>query len=148
MDAQATVPRVRWRVLDDGLEPPERAHPTDAGVDLRSVVDAVIEPGRRVLVGTGVAVAIPPGWVGLVCPRSGRAARDGLTITNAPGVVDSDYRGEVKVILQATATPVEVARGDRIAQLVVVPCHLGEWQRVDDLDETPRGGGGHGSTGR
>jgi dUTP pyrophosphatase len=148
MHAQSAAPSVFCKALDTELEPPSRAHPNDAGVDLRSTVDAAIPAGGRVVVGTGVAVAIPVGWVGLVCPRSGLAAHEGLTITNAPGVVDSDYRGEIKVILQATDHAVTIDRGDRIAQLVVVPCHLGEWIRVDDLDDTTRGAGGHGSTGR
>ena len=142
------LPSVLVKVLDTGLEAPSRAHPTDAGVDLRATVDVTVPAGGRVLVPTGVAVAVPVGWVGLVCPRSGLASKQGLTITNAPGVVDSDYRGEVLVILQATDGPVDVARGDRIAQLVVVPCLLGAWVEVEDLDDTERGAGGHGSTGR
>jgi dUTP pyrophosphatase len=147
MHAQSEAPSVFYKVLDTGIDPPSRAHPTDAGVDLRSTADVIVEPGERAVVGTGIAVAIPDGWAGLVAPRSGLAAHRGLTITNAPGVVDSGYRGEVKVILQATAERITIGRGDRIAQLVIVPCHLGTWTFVDDLDDTERGEGGHGSTG-
>jgi dUTP pyrophosphatase len=148
MDAQSALPSVAVKVLDPGIDPPSRAHASDAGVDLRSTVDVVVPPGQRRVVPTGVAVAIPVGWAGLVCPRSGLAAKEGVTITNAPGVVDSDYRGEVMVILQATDREVTVRRGDRIAQMVVVPCLLGAWEHVDELDDTERGAGGHGSTGR
>jgi dUTP pyrophosphatase len=147
MHAQSEAPSVFCKVLDPGIDPPSRAHASDAGVDLRSTVDIVVEPGARAVIGTGVAVAVPDGWVGLVAPRSGLAAHQGVTITNAPGIVDSGYRGEVKVILQATDGRISVARGERIAQLVIVPCHLGTWTYVDDLDDTERGTGGHGSTG-
>lgn len=148
MDAHSGPPSVFCQVLDAGLEPPARAHPTDAGVDLRSTIDVTLEPGERRLVPTGVAVAIPVGWVGLVAPRSGLAARHGLTITNAPGIVDSDYRGEVMATLQATSEQVTVSRGDRIAQLVVVPCLTAPLVLVDELDPTDRGAAGFGSTGR
>jgi dUTP pyrophosphatase len=147
MHAQSAAPSVFCKVLDTGIAPPSRAHANDAGVDLRSTVDVVVQPGERSVVGTGIAVAIPDGWAGLVTPRSGLAAHHGLTVTNAPGVVDSGYRGEVKVILQATSEPVTITRGDRIAQMVIVPCHLEPWTYVDDLDDTARGSGGHGSTG-
>lgn len=148
MDAIPPAPSVMCRILDPGIEPPVRAHANDAGVDLRSTVDVTLEPGERALVPTGVAVSIPVGWVGLLCPRSGLATSLGLTITNAPGVVDSDYRGELQVTLQATSEPVSIRRGERIGQMVVVPCHVGAWTFVDELDETRRGAGGFGSSGR
>lgn len=137
---------VTFTCADPALRP-TRAHATDAGVDLRAAVDVEIAAGQRTLVPTGVRVAVPEGWVGLCCPRSGLATRHGLTLTNAPGVIDSDYRGEVQVLCQATSEPVVLRRGERIAQLVVVPVHLGAWQEVDDLPATDRGAGGFGSTG-
>ena len=140
---------LRVRRLDGGLPLPVRAHPTDAGIDLHAAHDCELEPGHRALVGTGVAVAIPAGYVGLVHPRSGLAARAGLSIVNAPGTVDAGYRGEIKVNLVNLdpAEPVRVGRGDRIAQLLVQRVELWDVVEVDELDETARGEGGHGSTG-
>lgn len=141
------VPLVR---LDDGLPAPAYRHPGDAGLDLRAIADAHIPPGERVVLGTGVAVAIPDGYAGLVTPRSGLAASAGLGIVNAPGVVDAGYRGEIKVILvnHDPDKPVEIRRGDRIAQLVVVPVARVELAEVAELPSSARGVGGYGSTGR
>ncbi|MCD2189874.1 dUTP diphosphatase [Actinomycetospora soli] len=135
--------------LDPGLPPPERAHPDDAGLDLRTTVDVRIDPGERVLVGTGVAIALPPGHVGLVCARSGLAARHGIGLVNAPGVVDAGYRGEIRVCLvnHDRHAPVELHRGDRVAQLLVQRVELPTVRVVDALPGSTRGAGGFGSTG-
>lgn len=140
---------LRLRRLDPGLPPPERAHASDAGIDLFAAESVELEPGHRALVGTGVAVAIPLGFVGLVHPRSGLAVRAGLSIVNAPGTVDAGYRGEIKVNLinLDPAQPVTIERGDRIAQLLVQRVELWDVLEVDELDRTDRGEGGHGSTG-
>jgi len=133
---------------------PSRAHDGDAGVDLFSAHDIDLAPGERALVSTGVAVAIPHGMVGLVHPRSGLAARVGLSIVNSPGTIDAGYRGEVKISLinLDPATPINIRRGDRIAQLLVQRVELPELVEVDSFDEagladTTRGEGGHGSSG-
>ncbi len=121
-----------------------------AGMDLRADVaeDHVIPPGGRALIPTGIAVAIPPGYEGQVRPRSGLAIRAGVTCLNAPGTVDSDYRGEIRVVLANLGTePFVVARGDRIAQLVIAPVVRAVWEAVDVLDDTDRGPGGFGHTG-
>lgn len=135
--------------LDAGLPLPAYAHPGDAGADLYAAADARIEPGARAVVPTGVAIALPDGYVGLVHPRSGLAARLGVTVLNAPGTIDSGYRGEIMVILvnHDPAAPAVIARGDRIAQLVVQRVERAHFHRVDALDETARGAGRHGSTG-
>ncbi|AVZ39357.1 MULTISPECIES: dUTP diphosphatase [unclassified Dietzia] len=140
---------LRLRRLDTGLPVPSRAHPSDAGIDLYSAEDLVLEPGHRSLVGTGVSVAIPDGYAGLVHPRSGLAARAGLSIVNAPGTVDAGYRGEIKVNLVNLdpSEPVRIGRGDRIAQLLIQRVELWEVLEVDELDQTARGDRGHGSTG-
>ncbi|MDH2455087.1 dUTP diphosphatase [Corynebacterium bovis] len=143
---------LRVHRLDPDLPLPRRAHPGDAGLDLYSSEDLTLQPGQRELVGTGVAVALPTGTVGLVHPRSGRAWRDGLSIVNAPGTVDAGYRGEIKVCLinLDRVTPVTIARGDRIAQFVVQDVRLCEVEEVADaadLGESERGDGGHGSSG-
>jgi dUTP pyrophosphatase len=129
---------------------PSKAHDGDAGFDLYAVEPATIGPGERVSVGTGIALAIPDGWAGLVLPRSGLAARHGITLPNAPGLIDSGYRGEVRVLLLNTDTrePFEVAPGDRIAQLVLVRHESPELIEVESLEETVRGAGGFGSSGR
>jgi dUTP pyrophosphatase len=135
--------------LDPELPLPRRAHPGDAGVDLHAREATSLEPGAWAMVPTGVAVAIPEGHVGLVSPRSGLAARHGISVVNGPGVVDAGFRGEIHVILiNHGADQVEFARGDRIAQLVVVPILETEWESVDTLPDTPRGEGGFGSSGR
>lgn len=140
---------LRLHRVDPGLPLPVRAHPTDAGIDLFSAEGCELAPGQRALVGTGVAVAIPRGFVGLVHPRSGLAARAGLSIVNAPGTIDADYRGEIKVNLinLDRSEPVLIGRGDRIAQLLIQKVELWEVLEVDELDQTGRGTGGHGSTG-
>jgi dUTP pyrophosphatase len=137
------------RLSDDAREP-SRAHHGDAGYDLYAVERARLAPGERASVGTGIAVAIPDGCAGLVLPRSGLAARHGITIPNAPGLIDSGYRGEVRVLLlNADATqPFEVAPGDRIAQLLLVRHETPELIEVESLEETVRGVGGFGSSGR
>jgi dUTP pyrophosphatase len=137
------------RRLDPDLPLPAYAHPGDAGADLVAAEDAELAPGARAAVRTGIAVAIPQGYVGLVHPRSGLAARLGVTVLNAPGTVDAGYRGEVLVILvnHDREQTVKISRGDRIAQLVVQRVERAEFQVVDELDDTARGAGGTGSTG-
>lgn len=136
-------------VVDSPGQLPGYARPGDAGADLRSTLDVTIAPGQRVLVPTGVRIALPAGHVGLVTPRSGLAARTGLSIVNSPGVIDSGYRGEVLVCLVNLdpLEPIELAAGDRIAQLLVMPFVTADFTPVDALDETERGAGGYGSTG-
>jgi len=127
---------------------PRHAHDGDAGIDLFAREDVQIAPGEWLMAPTGIAVAIPRGYVGLVAPRSGLAARHGLGVVNGPGVVDSGYRGELKVILINHGTePLSLQRGDRIAQLVVVPVADQEFVEVDELPGSARGAGGFGSTG-
>jgi dUTP pyrophosphatase len=140
--------------LDRELPLPERAHDGDAGVDLYSAEDVELAPGHRALVCTGIAVAIPYGMVGLVHPRSGLAARVGLSIVNSPGTVDAGYRGEIKVALinLDPTTPIIIRRGDRIAQLLVQQVELPELVEVESFDDvglaqTSRGRFGHGSSG-
>jgi len=136
------------RRLDPDLPLPAYAHPGDAGADLVAAQDAELAPGARAAVPTGIAVAIPQGYVGLVPPRSGLPARLGVTVLNAPGTVDAGYRGEILVILvNHDREPVKISRGDRIAQLVVQRVERAVFHVVDELDDTPRGSGGHGSTG-
>ncbi len=127
---------------------PSYAHPGDAGLDLAAVEPVRLEPGERAAVPTGLAVAIPDGWVGLVHPRSGLARRHGLTVANAPGTIDAGYRGEVQVLLvNLGSEPVEVAAGERVAQLLLQEVGRARVIEVEDLDETVRGAGGFGSTG-
>ena len=128
---------------------PARTRRGDAGHDLRAVEPAEIAPGERALVPTGIAIALPPGTAGLVTPRSGLAANHGITLLNAPGLIDPNYRGEVRVVLHnAGQTPFAVEPGDRIAQLLLVPYWAPELQVVDALPETERGEAGFGSSGR
>lgn len=137
------------RRLDTGLPLPSYAHPGDAGADLCAAADVTLEPGERSLVPTGVALAIPDGWVGLVHPRSGLAAKHGISIVNAPGTVDAGYRGEILVNL-INLDPRDaftVRRGDRIAQLVVQQVARVEFLEVDSLEATSRGDTGHGASG-
>ena len=135
--------------LDDGATAPTRAHDTDAGLDLHALHPADIPPGGRELIGTGVHVSIPPGYVGMVCPRSGLAHNYGLTVLNAPGIIDAGYTGEIKVNLHNTEDrAVVLPSGARIAQLVITPTPDAQLVRVDRLDTTERGDNGHGSTGR
>jgi dUTP pyrophosphatase len=135
--------------LDDGLPLPRRAHPGDAGCDLYLTDDVDIGPGQRVVVGTGVCIALPDGYAGFVHPRSGLAATHGVTIVNAPGTVDAGYRGEIKVILLNTDSEhvVRFRRGDRIAQLVVQQVERPVFHEVTSLPGSQRSDGGHGSTG-
>ena len=129
---------------------PEYAHPGDAGADLRSAVDVVLEPGRRHTVPTGVSIALPDGYVAFVVPRSGLAARHGITIVNSPGTVDAGYRGEIQITMLNT-DPDEsfaIATGDRIAQLIVMPVSRARFVPVETLPGSQRGDGGFGSTGR
>ena len=142
---------LRFCVLDPRARLPTRANPGDAGLDLYALEPASIAPaGGRAAVGTGLAVEIPPGHAGLVLPRSGLAARTGVTLANAPGLVDPGYRGELRVLLLNTdpSQPFEVAAGDRIAQLVLTPLIEAEPLAVDELSATDRGDGGFGSSGR
>ena len=127
---------------------PSYAHPGDAGMDLRSVDDAVIPSGGRVLVHTGLVVNLPPGYEAQVRPRSGLALKSGVTVLNTPGTIDAGYRGEVGVILaNFGAEPFAVRKGDRIAQMVIAPVTFAEIVETDSIDETDRGAGGFGSTG-
>ncbi len=145
--------RVRFRRLDHagGLPLPAPASPGAAGLDLRAAIDGevALSPGRRLVVPTGFAVALPPGHEGQVRPRSGLAARHGVTVINAPGTIDSDYRGEIQVALVNLGDePLVLRRGDRIAQLVVAPVAAVVVEEVAELAGTERGDGGFGSTGR
>lgn len=128
---------------------PVYAHPGDAGADLVSTEAVRLEPGQRALVGTGVRIALPEGFVAFVVPRSGLAAKHGITIVNAPGAVDAGYRGEIKVaLLNTDATAAyEIAVGDRIAQLIVIPVARAQFVPVEELPDSLRGEGGFGSTG-
>jgi dUTP pyrophosphatase len=135
--------------LDPDVAVPSYAHPGDAGADLVTTSDVRLAPGERAVVGTGVAIALPEGYAGFVHPRSGLAARVGLSIVNAPGTIDSGYRGEIRVCLVNLdpVEPIVLRRGDRIAQLVVQKVEHAEFIEVERLDETVRGAGGYGSTG-
>lgn len=135
--------------LDPGLPLPTRAHPGDAGVDLHTAVDVILAPGERALVPTGVAIALPDGYAAFVHPRSGLAARHGVTIVNAPGTVDAGYRGEIKVTLLNTdpERPVRFQRGDRIAQLVVQRVAAPVFYEAVSLPGSARGEDGFGSSG-
>jgi dUTP pyrophosphatase len=141
---------LRFRRLSAAARPPAQAHEGDAGYDLHAAEAATIGPGERASVGTGIAVAIPEGHAGLVVPRSGLAMRHGISVVNAPGLIDSGYRGEVRVLLLNTdrTEPFSVEPGDRIAQLVLVAVETGGLEEVAELEETARGVGGFGSTGR
>jgi dUTP pyrophosphatase len=149
--APAATGELAIRLLHPDARPPARTRPHDAGYDLASVEAVTVAPGERRLVGTGVAVAIPPGLAGLVTPRSGLAATHGIHPLNAPGLIDPNYRGEIKVALHnAGAEPFAVAVGDRIAQLLLVPVWTPALAVVDELPPSPddRGAAGFGSSGR
>jgi dUTP pyrophosphatase len=135
--------------LDPDVPMPSYAHPGDAGADLTTTVDVRLEPGERAMVPTGLSLALPDGYVALVHPRSGLAARFGVSIVNAPGTVDAGYRGEIKVMLinLDPAEPVVLRRGDRIAQLVVQEFTRARFVEVPSLPDSARGAGGYGSTG-
>ncbi len=138
-----------FRRLDPAAALPAAAHPGDAGLDLAAAVDVEVGPGERATVPTGVAVAIPNGYAGLVLPRSGLASRHGLTLANAPGLIDAGYRGEVicAVVNLDREQPFVIRRGDRIGQLVIVAVSAVEPTWVNELPESSRGEGGFGSTG-
>ena len=132
----------------EGLDLPAYATDGAAGMDVLAAEDSVLAPGGRHAVATGLSVAIPAGYEIQVRPRSGLALKHGISVPNTPGTIDSDYRGELKIILiNHGADPFAIRRGDRIAQLVVAPVVRGTWLEVDSLDETARGEGGFGSTG-
>ena len=141
--------RVEFKRLDPAVQLPRRARDGDAGLDLAANEAVKVGPGERAMVGTGLAVAIPPGHAGLVLPRSGLASRQGLTLANSPGLIDAGYRGEITIALVNLdpGQAVEVRRGDRIAQLVVVPFAQADPVEVAELPESARGQGGFGSTG-
>ena len=140
---------VQLLVLDEGIPAPAYAHAGDAGADLCSAEDFELLPGERKLVGTGIAIGLPDGYAAFVHPRSGLAARHGITLVNTPGTIDAGYRGEIKVCLINTdrRAAVRIARGDRIAQLVVQPVSRAWFVPVAELPPSERGSGGHGSTG-
>lgn len=136
-------------MLDPDLPVPAYEHPGDAGMDLRARSDVHLAPGERAVVPTGVSMALPDGYMALVCPRSGLAARHGLGVVNGPGVVDAGYRGEISVVLvnHDPDNAVDLRRGDRIAQLVITPVARARWVPVDALPGSQRSSGGFGSTG-
>jgi dUTP pyrophosphatase len=148
-DAGSRELRLPFRRLDSEASLPSFARPGDAGLDLASAIDLEVSPGGRALVPTGIAVAIPVGYAGLVLPRSGLASRAGLTMANSPGLIDSGYRGEVTcaVVNLDRAKPVRIERGDRIAQLVIVPIPVVRPEWAGELPPSERGPGGFGSTG-
>lgn len=142
--------RVLVQRLDPDLPLPSRGNPGDAGWDLCARQDVLLAPGERRMIPTGVAIALPPGFVGLVHPRSGLAARHGFTLVNSPGTIDAGYRGEICVIGLNTdpAIDVRLRRGDRVAQLIVQRVHEVQWCEVDELPGSHRGDGAFGSSGR
>lgn len=141
---------LKLKKLDDTVPTPAYAQPGDAGLDLYAAQDTSIDPGCREIISTGIAIAIPEGYAGFVQPRSGLAAREGLTIVNTPGLIDSGYRGELKVIALNTDLEhtIQIERGERIAQLVIQEVPVVTIDVVDELDATERGEGGFGSTGK
>lgn len=141
--------QVLLQVIDKSAGIPQYAHPGDAGADLITTEDCVLAPGERAILPTGLAIALPEGYVAYVMPRSGLAAKQGVTVINAPGVVDAGYRGEVKVALVNLNKDqtVSLAKGDRIAQLVIQKVEKANFIEVEQLPETARGAGGYGSTG-
>lgn len=140
--------RVKRLPHGEGLDLPRYATEGAAGMDVLAAEDVTLAPGARHAVATGLAVAIPPGYEIQVRPRSGLALKHGISVPNTPGTIDSDYRGELKVILiNHGSEPFPIHRGDRVAQLVLAPVTLAEWDEVAELDETSRGAGGFGSTG-
>jgi dUTP pyrophosphatase len=145
----ADAATVRIKRLDKALPLPAYAYPGDAGLDLRAAADCVLGPGERGLIPTGLKLAIPEGYAGFVQPRSGAAARQGLSLVNTPGLIDSQYRGEVVVIAINTDAhePIDIRKGDRVAQLVILPIPRVTLVEVDTLDETERSEKGFGSSG-
>jgi dUTP pyrophosphatase len=140
---------LRVRRLDDRAVLPRRAHPGDAGLDLHALEDRKLAPGERAAIPTGIAVEIPAGHAGLVLPRSGLAVRHGIALVNAPGLIDSGYRGELRVLLLNTdrREPFQIERGDRVAQLVVIRSEMVSVLEVQTLSVSARGAGGFGSSG-
>lgn len=141
---------LRLKKLDQELPTPKYANPGDAGLDLYSAEDVTLQPGERAMVATGIAIALEPGFAGFVQPRSGLAAKQGLSIVNTPGLIDSGYRGEIKVIALNTdsANAIEIKRGDRVAQLVIQEVPLVQILEVAELDDTERSTSGFGSSGK
>ena len=141
--------RLNVRRLDQRARLPSRAHPDDAGLDLYALEGATLAPGGRAQIPTGIAIEIPTGYAGLVLPRSGLAARHGIALVNAPGLIDAGYRGELRVLLLNTdrASEYRVSAGDRIAQLVVAAVDPASVTEVSELTESARGAGGFGSSG-
>ncbi|HLF83590.1 MAG TPA: dUTP diphosphatase [Blastocatellia bacterium] len=141
---------VQIKLLEEGIPRPRYQHEGDAGLDLSSRVDYVLEPGERAMIPTGIAVAIPRGYAGFVLPRSGLASRHGISLVNSPGLVDSGYRGELAIVMINTDKhkAFHIKRGDRIAQLVIQRVEEVTLVGIDELDDTSRGGGGFGSTGK
>ncbi|MGQ9475348.1 MAG: dUTP diphosphatase [Actinomycetota bacterium] len=140
--------RLRIKRLRPEVELPSYAHPGDAGLDIRSAEEVILQPGERALLGTGFAMALPEGYAAFVQPRSGLAAKHGISIVNTPGLIDCHYRGEVKVILvNLGREPFQVNKGDRIAQMVIQRVERAEVLEVEELEDTARGEGGFGSTG-
>lgn len=136
-------------ILEEEALSPSYANPGDAGADLKASEDKTVLSGQTEIIPTGVSVAIPKGYVGFITPRSGLAAKHGITVLNAPGTIDSGYRGELKVILHNTsAEPFEIKKYERIGQLVIVPFVHAHFTPVESLDDSERGQGGFGSTGR
>ena len=139
---------VKFRKIDPAAILPSYAHPGDAGMDVRSIEELVVEPGGRKLVRTGLVMMLPPGYEAQVRPRSGLALKNGVTVLNTPGTIDEGYRGEVGVILaNFGAEPFRVEKGAKIAQIVIAPCTRAEIVETAEVDETARGAGGFGSTG-
>lgn len=140
---------IRVRRLDPDVPLPQYAMPGDAGADLVTTVDCRLEPGQRAIVPTGIAIALPFGYAAFVHPRSGLAARVGLSMANTPGTIDAGYRGELKLILinHDPRTAIQLRRGDRVAQLVIQRVEYARFIEVQDLGPTDRGDGGYGSTG-
>jgi dUTP pyrophosphatase len=141
---------IQIKLLEKDLAMPRYQHEGDAGLDLPSRVDFVLEPGERAMIPTGIAVAIPLGYAGFVLPRSGLASRHGIALVNSPGLIDAGYRGEVAIVMINTDNhePFHIKRGDRIAQLVIQEVVEASTVEVTELDSTSRGEGGFGSTGR
>ena len=149
MKQELTPNRLTVELLDSGARPPERSRVGDAGFDLRSIEPLSLAPGQRALVRTGIAIALPPNHAGLVLPRSGLAIQHGISVVNGPGLVDPNYRGELKVVLINLGDETFHSQvGDRIAQLLVVPFATPAIEVVDQLDASERGASGFGSSGR
>ena len=147
-----TAPNVRVKRLahGEGLALPQYETVLAAGCDMRAalVKPMILRPGERFMIPTGIAIALPPGWEAQMRPRSGLAAKHGISLVNTPGTIDADYRGEIKIILiNHGSEEFTINRGDRIAQMVITPVWQANFEEVDDLDETERGAGGFGSTG-